>query len=100
MPAHSDSDIGTRFGIGARPAEDDDVDRPPRNDAMTVSSNSDTVSCRNTTALGAPVVPDVNCTIASPASTTRAPGHGWTSNGPPIVTTAPTPVVAIARSTS
>ena len=58
--------------------------RDPRSERITVSRSSLTVSCRSGTALGAPVVPDVNWMMASPAGTERdsAACNRSSANGP------------------
>ncbi len=61
MPAHSDSDVGMRFGIGAlRSAAGPPASALPRSDSITGSSSSSTPEWRSSTGFGRPVVPDVN----------------------------------------
>src|SRR3954451_8051247 len=78
MPAHNDSDVGMRFGIGCLlgPSPGPEV-APPRNVPSTPSMRPSTLSCTSGTGFGRPVVPEVYEIAATPAGD----GGASTSSG-------------------
>ena len=101
MPAHNDSETGTRFGIGALRGRRRRA-AAPRSEPITPSSSSSTVSCRSGTAFGRPVVPDVNWMIASPprARRRRRRAPATDVHRVAVRSRAATPVEAINRARS
>ena len=110
MPAHNDSDVGIRLGIGARFGASS-LDAPPRSFDSTPSISPSTLSCRRGTGLGLPVVPDVNEIAATPggdagASASRGPvpdqvpWPGASTTGTPVTRDASPGRVTIAAGRS
>src|SRR4051794_41948067 len=99
MPAHSDSDVGIRLGIGARLGASPMLVEPPRSVPSTPSISPRTLSCTSGTGFGRPVVPEVNEMAATPAGgrgaargTAGGAGPGPAAGGgPPRAAGAPAP---------